>query len=115
MTESSFREDAPKITVPVTLRTGPQRNLEVAQIGDLAFFEGDIALGSVMQLKPDELMRAVVVSDVSRLWPGGVVAFSVDQSLPSPERAFEALAHWRERTPIRFIERTAENETEHLD
>jgi hypothetical protein len=115
MTETIFREDAPAITVSVNLRTGPQRHLQASQVGNIAIFEGDISLGSVDELRVDSSLRAAVVADVTRLWPGSVVPFAVHQDLPSPQRVFDAIAHWQERTPIRFVERTAENQLKYLD
>jgi astacin len=43
------------------------------------------------------------------LWPRATVPYDIAEDLPSPERVSEAIAHWQEKTPIRFIERTPEN------
>lgn len=40
-------------------------------------------------------------------WSAGVVPFRISNSLPRPERVLEAMQHWHDHTPIRFVERVA--------
>jgi hypothetical protein len=50
------------------------------------------------------------VDGASRLWPGGVIPFAIRDDLPRPERVLKAMKHWEERTGIRFVERTDEDD-----
>ena len=45
-----------------------------------------------------------------KLWPGGVIPYEIDRALPKQERVTEAIAHWEERTAIRFVRRTNQRE-----
>lgn len=73
---------------------------------DLAIFEGDIRLGT-----PDEVRdmsapgaKGIVVTGEQYRWPGGRVPYVLEAAVAV--RARQAMQHWEERTPIRFVERT---------
>ncbi len=90
-------------------------------VGGVAIIEGDIALGAVsdVQRLTEQARNAASLGDgrtygvgipgQSFRWPDCVMPFSIDPDLPDPERVREAIAHWTELTPFRFVERTAEN------
>lgn len=94
-------------------------------IGDIAIFEGDIALGSADEM---ELMRDTVENETADSasgqgaeqvvhgigipgmrfrWPGGLVPYTVVPALRNVIN--QAIAHFQTNTRIRFVERTAEN------
>ncbi|MBB6269931.1 hypothetical protein HDF26_000358 [Pedobacter cryoconitis] len=41
-----------------------------------------------------------------KLWPDGVVYYTIDSSLPDQDRVINAMAHWSSKTPITFVPRT---------
>ena len=80
-----------------------------------AIFEGDIVIGA-----PDEVERAMNEVDLSEIpvsgivipgdqfrWPNRTVPFEVNH--PNRQLVMDAIRHWEERTPIRFVERNATN------
>jgi hypothetical protein len=90
-------------------------------VGGIAIFEGDIALGTVEKVKAESASARDAVQDNPMIafsvglsgsqfrWPGGVIAYEIDSALPDQERVTEALAHWEAETPFRFPLRTADN------
>ena len=73
-----------------------------------AVFQNDIIL------HPDELSDEPVASETtgrtraSSKWPGKIVYYVIDPSLPNPSRVYDAMAHWEANTPIRFVARTTQ-------
>ena len=66
-------------------------------------------------LKADnETLGSVIVGDQYR-WENATMAFEIDEGLPSKERVKKAMAHWTEKTGVRFIERNASNRHEIRD
>ncbi|MDJ0786470.1 MAG: M12 family metallopeptidase [Myxococcota bacterium] len=45
-----------------------------------------------------------------KLWPGAVVPYWIDPSLPNQIRVERAIDHWEMFTPLRFVERTNEDD-----
>ncbi len=72
-----------------------------------AVAEADILLDDALLLK-DGQAPLTAASNESRLWPGGVIPYAIREDLPRPERIRKAMAHWEERTGIRFVPRTEE-------
>ena len=84
--------------------------------------EGDIILGTAEDLEvPDSgrqviehpkgwLPKALVLADdlSERLWPEGVIPYTIDDSLPNPQRVLGAIEHWNSKSTIRLVERTDE-------
>lgn len=73
--------------------------------------EGDIVLDDELELAPgEEGVRSealyAVTSD-ARLWPRGVVPYTIDDSVTTPGRVREAMRIW-EATGIRFVRRTTQ-------
>lgn len=95
------------------VRGGAQR-LAYEIRGGRAVLEGDIILGSEDSLAPwergeEDVVPAAVKPD--RLWPGGVVPYTLDGADDGARKAFvEAVAHWETRTALRFVERTIEDD-----
>lgn len=83
-------------------------------VDGLAMFEGDIVLGTVeemesirRQVEATNIAEAVAVLPQFR-WTGGVVPFRINSSLTGQQRVHDAIAHWQQRTGIRFRPRTTE-------
>lgn len=105
-------------------KTFPFKFVTYSPIDGEAVFEGDIILGSVAKLDADfeEIRNAadtaaaiegIAISGSQHRWPGGRVAFQINPNLNNPERVTDAIAHWEQRTPIRFHQRT--NETNFVE
>ena len=106
------------------IRTGVYNGKRVTfeVIDGLAVVEGDIILGTAEDLelsesgqqvieKPKDYQpKALVIADVfsARLWPEGVVPYTLDDSLPNPQRILDAIEHWNSKSTIHLVERTDE-------
>lgn len=71
-------------------------------IDNLAVFEGDIVLSRGL-----EPLGAVITGPGVR-WPNKIVVFEIDTGLLNPDRVTKAIAHWEQKTAIRFQQRTTE-------
>ncbi|MCY4588731.1 MAG: M12 family metallopeptidase [Bryobacterales bacterium] len=103
--------------VPHDIRTGVYQG----EVVTYEVFDGpadrddDIILGALDELSPDggpilagerDIQTKIsAVSDKQELWPRGVIYYTIDPELTNPHVP-EAIRHWEEHTPIRFIERT---------
>lgn len=103
------------------------RNKEVKYriINGMAIFEGDIILARTPQelerLSPEAkvpsehqptvkpIVRAIVRAGDEYRWLRGEIPYTIQSTLPNPQRVRDAIRHWEERTPIRFILRTNSN------
>lgn len=90
------------------------KEVKYSAINGEAIFEGDISLGSVKDM--EALVKNVQTSEFGVgitgnqfRWPGGLVPFEIDPTLANQQRVTDAIQHWSERTPIRFVQRTAAN------
>ncbi|WP_437742648.1 ricin-type beta-trefoil lectin domain protein [Sorangium sp. So ce1504] len=81
---------------------GPQK-VVYERIGGVAVFEGDILLDE----RDRQARSAARLVGASR-WPGGVVPYTIDASLPNQARVNDAIAHMQSATPLRFKLRTTE-------
>jgi uncharacterized protein (TIGR03437 family) len=80
-----------------------------------AIYQGDILLGDAETLargataKLGPHVTASVISP-QRLWPGGIIPYTIEASVPAAvrQRVSAAIQHWESRTPIRFIARAAQ-------
>ncbi len=99
------------------IRTGVYRGQVVTYevIDGLAIWDGDIILGTPEELTPaqapapdntlDGRNKISAVSNKESLWPGGIIAYVLDPELTNPH-VHDAIQHWEQNTPIRFVERT---------
>ena len=103
--------------VPYEIRTGVYQGEAVTY----EVFDGpadgdlDIILGTLDEPSPDDgpilagerdlQTKISAVSDKQELWPSGVIHYTIDPELTNPHVP-EAIRHWEEHTPIRFVERT---------
>jgi hypothetical protein len=94
-----------------TFRNKP---VQYSVLDGLAVFEGDIVLGTHEEMQeraalpPEEGEKGLVIVGMKYRWPGGYVPWVAVPALR--QRALDAIAHWHEKTNIRFVERTVENE-----
>jgi len=90
-------------------------------VGGVALIEGDIALGSVSEVRErtEQARIAMALGDSRTLgvglpsvrfrWPNCLIPYTIDAELPEPERVREAIEHWSTHTVMRFLERSEEN------
>ena len=90
-------------------------------VGGVALIEGDIALGSVSEVRErtEQARAAMALGDSRTLgvglpgprfrWPNCVLPYTIDPELPAPERVREAIDHWAASTVMRFVERNEQN------
>jgi hypothetical protein len=117
-------------SAPAALRWGQihrakhsTRVVRFTDVAGVAVFEGDIVLGATQDLQswlkagrvPAVVGQGVGITGERYRWPGGKVAYQIAPGLARPERVRDAIAHWEQRTRIRFVERTGANATQHKD
>jgi astacin len=124
---ASVPADAPEGTgfLRIGARQQPQP-VSYAIVKGEALFEGDIHLGSVEAVEREsQRLRASLSGEVSAQgvgipmleyrWPGAVIPYTIDPALPNQSRITAAIQHWQERTPLRFVQRTATNAVSYPD
>ena len=81
---------------------GPNGPISLAYeiIDGVPIAEGDIVV-------PLEIRSA---TRIGRRWVDGVVPYVIDPDLPEPSRVDTAIAHWEEKTTLRFVARTSESD-----
>lgn len=86
----------------------------IGYLNPTAYTQGDIIIGDKNSI--DQVANAggqtgptEGVARISRTarWPNGHVAYDIDANLSNPGRVTAAIAHWEEKTSIRFHARTA--------
>lgn len=80
-----------------------------------ALVEGDILLAPVSEMALDVAgaksgLDSSVIRQQFRVWPKNTIPYTIDSRLPNQDRVRNAMKHWEERTPIRFVERTTEGD-----
>lgn len=81
-----------------------------------ALWEGVPLIEGDILVKLDEPSQAGLgVRDLNFLWKGGIVPYEVDRNLPASLRVYDAIRHWEEKTPLRFVERTSANASQYPD
>lgn len=116
-----LEEGRPVETVTLYIEGSPREITFVTDDVGQAIYQGDIVLGSseeiwarsddtsltVQELEEDGLeLHGLVAARESAIWPGGKVPYIIDASVPTAwlPRIRDAIAHWEDRTSIRFIE-----------
>ncbi len=78
-------------------------------VDGLALFEGDIVLGTADEARGlAPVPKGLGIPGPEFRWPDGVVPYVTTEELRPKVEA--AIAHWQERTPFRFVERTDEED-----
>ena len=107
------------------------KEVTYAAIDGKAVFEGDIVLGTVDEVERfteavrnggaeaavdrDAGLEGIVITGQKFRWSQGLIPFEIDANLPNQARVTDAIRHWEERTPIRFIRRTPQNQAQFPD
>ena len=116
ITEAAFAQQVPNPTPDV--RTGFYRGQLVTYevIDGLAIWDGDIIIGTEHELlsetpvkvpKAGSHREVLSLQDSETLWPGGVIPYQIDPNQENPN-ILAAIEHWEQNTPIRFVERTTQ-------
>jgi hypothetical protein len=93
-------------TSKIKLMTNPNVEKEVrhSTIDGVAVFEGDIVLSRGLET------LGIAISGPGVRWPNKTVVFDFDQGFTDPKRVTDAIAHWQEKTAIKFKKRTTEKD-----
>jgi len=90
-----------------------EKEITYSMVDGVPIFEGDIALGSSGEGEqggaPEGVEFAVAITGQQYRWPNGVVAYTVQSSLPNKARITNAIAEIQANTSIRFVKRTSAN------
>lgn len=80
------------------------QSLEVEKIGDQYIFEGD------MFIVPDDQTKSTGRTAASTRWPDNIVYYEIQAGLPNQQRITDAISDWESKTPLRFVERTTQQD-----
>ena len=104
---------APKsvtIAMPRKIQGIVNVDVKYTEVSGHALFEGDIVLATAEEARAAAAApqaKGIGIVGENFRWPNGVVPYVIPtQSVRSRVQA--AIAHWRERTPLTFVERTTE-------
>ena len=101
------------------------RPFQYVDIDGRARVEGCIDLGSVAEVEGDtEKLRqnpqaaakgqidvlGVAIREIRFRWKEKTIPFTIDPGLPNQQRVRDAIAHWHQKTAIRLVERTNQND-----
>jgi astacin len=78
-------------------------------VDGMAVMEGDIVLGP-STLYNGEVQLAVAIDGDSYRWPNGVIPFVIESGHPKTQSIMDAMQHIQERTNLRFVRRTNQND-----
>lgn len=89
------------------------QNLSYSKINGYAVVEGDILIGKLSQLQG----QGAVVTPRGTHWPKGVLPYEVDKDFPFRNKLaiLQAIEHWQQLTPIKFVELTDANRKNYPD
>ncbi|WED42932.1 Dot/Icm T4SS effector Zinc-dependent metalloprotease LegP [Legionella cardiaca] len=95
-------------------RLGP-RPVVYEENNGFAVSEGDIILARMTDLSRKGAIITLMMGG-SR-WPNGVMPFEISENLPFKNKLaiMQAIAHWQEKTHIKFVELTSENRNQYRD
>ena len=102
--------------------TFKNKAVQYSVVDGLAIFEGCIVLGTVEEMEKktaaiqagedieeDGDTRGLFLPGQEYRWPNGIVPYDIDPNLPNQKRVTNAIAHWEQKTHIRFVYRTSSN------
>ena len=97
--------------------------VQYAVVNGRAFVEGCMCVGTVEEMESttarvragDAIAAGVGLTGDQFRWPNGVMPYEIDPNLPNQQRVTDAIAHWRQKTDLDFVERTSANAAQHLD
>lgn len=101
-------EDAHSTALPQTIAPWPARDTRAPRSSQTLGTPLDAgAPGSAAA--PAPAPAPTVAAPVNpRLWPKGVIAYTVDGAVADKTRITDAIAHWQSKTAIRFVARSSE-------
>jgi hypothetical protein len=90
-------------------------------VDGLAVFEGCIILGTVSEMQavkefvnnnpgikaPGTEPFGIGIAGTQYRWKNNTIPYVIDANLPNPQRVLDAIAHWKNNTPIQFVARSA--------
>lgn len=86
-----------------------RKQIKYSVVDGLAIFEGDIVLCNSKEMETaGEIDFAVVITGDQFRWHDGIIPYTIDPNLNNQERINIAIAHWQERTCIKFVPRSSE-------
>lgn len=107
----------------------PWREVDAVDVGGLAVFEGCIILGTTDEVRDNHALLSDKVQTAPQLltdarvetrgagivgaqyrWRNRTVPFVIAPDVPHRERIDQAIAHWHEKTSLRFVPRTSETD-----
>ncbi|WP_375445890.1 M12 family metallopeptidase [uncultured Fibrella sp.] len=93
-----------------TLQTGTYLGQPITyrMVNGEAVYQGDIMLSADQLGDADHATQGAGRTLKSLRWPSKIVYYTVDPTLPYPQRVTEAIAHWEANTAIRFVQRTTQ-------
>jgi Astacin (Peptidase family M12A) len=91
-----------------------------AVVDGQAVHGGDMLLGTEQQVEAytrevkeafagERTSQGIAIQGSQYRWPGAVVPYTIASTLPNPARVTNAIAHWHQKTSVRFVLRTATN------
>jgi Astacin (Peptidase family M12A)/LysM domain len=104
--------------------TFKNKAVQYSVVDGLAIFEGCICLGTVEEMEKktaairagqdedieeDPATRGLFIPGQQYRWTNGIVPYEIDPNLPNQKRITDAIAHWEQKTHIRFVNRTSNN------
>lgn len=122
--EGEFRSNTPAGTTLVSGSTFGFHPAIYADVDGIAIFEGDIALGTVEEIEaaisaardePGIVAQGIGITGSSFRWPNCTVPYTVDANLPNAQRVPDAIAHWEAKTSLKFVQRTAANQSQYAN
>ena len=87
------------------------RGLELIKfnvVDEYAIVEGDIIIGKTEDF-PNSGRKSLIVRNPAQLWPGRTVPYTINPAMRNQAHIAAAIAHWRARTGLNFIERSTSN------
>jgi astacin len=108
------------------------KEVTYAVVSGRAMFEGDIVVGLADQIanfeaegrrrqaaaadeselpalpRPGMSVRGCIIVGAQYRWPDRLIPYQIASNLPDKQRVHDAIEHWEDHTPVRFVERTDE-------
>ena len=94
------------VTGSISGRTFEGQVVQYLLVDDVPIFEGDI----ILQLDGISRAYGLGINNNGLLWTDGIVPYKIAPDLPAQYRISDAIRHWQAVTPIRFVERTLDNQ-----
>jgi len=99
------------------------KEVTYAIVDGLAVFEGDVILGTVEEMQkvkqfiaqnpgltaPGTQPFGIGIAGAQFRWKNNTLPYEIDAALPNQQRVLDAIKHWEDNTPIKFVKRTASN------